>query len=74
MVSQRRNCQAMAAELQQSSQQCLHHFITVGKWCYSKLMDKITLEFWYLLQKNGLDDDTCLIIDESVIRKKGSNQ
>ncbi|WPV67789.1 IS701 family transposase [Chitinophaga sp. LS1] len=71
MVSRRRNCQVMAEELQNTSQQCLHHFITIGKWCYSKLMDRITLDFWHLLQQSGLEDDTCLIIDESGNPKKG---
>ncbi|RFM34712.1 hypothetical protein DXN04_15735 [Chitinophaga silvisoli] len=45
IVSRRRNYQVMAQELQNSSQQCLHHFITNGKWCYSKLMDRITVDF-----------------------------
>jgi hypothetical protein len=34
-------------------------------------MDKIALDFWCLLQRSGLEDDTCLIIDESGNPKKG---
>lgn len=71
MVCRRRNCQVMAQELQNTSQQCLHHFITVGKWCYSKLMDKIMLDFWHLLQRCGQEDDTCFIVDDSGNPKKG---
>jgi SRSO17 transposase len=61
----------MAEELSDVSQQRLHHFITVGKWCYRKLMDKLTVDCWHLLKANGLEDDTCLIIDESGNPKKG---
>lgn len=71
MTCRRRNCQVMAEELSDVSQQRLHHFITVGKWCYRKLMDKLTVDFWHLLKANGLEDDTCLIIDESGNPKKG---
>lgn len=34
-------------------------------------MDKPTVDFWHLLKENGLEDDTCLIIDESGNPKKG---
>lgn len=73
MVCRRRNCQVMSEEVPQASQQRLHHFITVSRWCYRKLMDKITVDFWQLLQQNGLENDTCLIIDESGNPKKGKH-
>jgi SRSO17 transposase len=34
-------------------------------------MDKVTVDFWHLLQQYGLEDDTCLITDESRNPKKG---
>jgi SRSO17 transposase len=73
MVCRRRNCQVMAEELQEGNQQRLHHFITIGKWCYTQLMDKVTVDFWQYLKQQGLEDDTCLIIDESGNPKKGKH-
>ena len=71
LVCNRRNCQLMAEQLQESNQQCLHHFISSAKWKFQKVMDVVTLQFWQCLQDFGLEDDTCLIIDESGIPKKG---
>ena len=63
----------MAEELQQSNQQRLHHFITDSKWDATKVMDTVTVGFYEQLQHLGLKDDTCLIIDESSIPKKGTD-
>jgi len=71
LVCNRRNCQLMAEQLQESNQQCLYHFISSAKWKFQKVMDVVTLQFWQCLQDFGLEDDTCLIIDESGIPKKG---
>lgn len=71
LLCNRRNCQLMAQELQESNQQRLHHFITSSKWSFQQLMDVVTLQFWERLQNLGLQDDSCLIIDESGIPKKG---
>lgn len=73
MLSRRRNCQVMAEDLQQSNSQRLHHFITASKWQYQKVMDAITLRFITQLNRLGLQDDTCLIIDESGNPKKGNH-
>jgi SRSO17 transposase len=71
LLSRRRNCQVMAEELGEGNQQRLHHFISASKWQFSKVMDTVTLLFSELLEKAGLQDDTCLIIDETSIPKKG---
>lgn len=63
----------MAEELQQSNQQRLHHFITTSKWYFSRVMDTVTIEFSDRLQRLGLVDDTCLIIDECGNPKKGKH-
>src|SRR5215211_6229938 len=73
MMCRRRNCQVMAEELQQSNQQRLHHFITDSKWNAAKVMDTVTLGFYEQLQHLGLEDNNCLIIDESSIPKKGTD-
>jgi len=61
----------MAEQLQESNQQRLHHFITTSKWNFRQIMDVVTLQFWKRLQDLGLQDDICLIIDETGIPKKG---
>lgn len=71
LLCRRRNCQVMAEELQESNQQRLHHFITGSKWNFSKLMDTVTIAFSNRLQQLDLDDDTCLIVDETGNPKKG---
>jgi SRSO17 transposase len=55
----------MAEELQESNQQRLHHFITSSKWKFSQVMDAATLAFSERLQQLDLQEDTCLIIDET---------
>ncbi len=71
LLCQRRNCQLMAEELQESNQQRLHHFITASKWGFKRVMDAVTVKFWQVLQNQGLAEDTCLIIDEAGNPKKG---
>jgi SRSO17 transposase len=71
LLCRRRNCQLMAEELQESNQQRLHHFITASKWGFQRVMDVVTMQFWQLLQKKGLAEDTCLVIDEAGNPKKG---
>jgi SRSO17 transposase len=61
----------IAEELQQSNQQRLHHFITSSKWKFSQVMDAVTLAFWQRLQQLDLQEDTCLIVDETGNPKKG---
>ena len=61
----------MAEELQESNQQRLHHFITASKWKFKQVMDAVTLQVWQRLQDLGLQEDTCLIIDEAGNPKKG---
>jgi SRSO17 transposase len=61
----------MAEELQESNQQRLHHFITASKWGFKRVMDVVTLQFWQVLQRQGLAEDTCLVIDEAGNPKKG---
>lgn len=61
----------MAEQLGESSQQRLHHFITASRWEFEKVMDTITVCFWQMLRKAGLETDTCLIIDETGNPKKG---
>lgn len=73
LLCHRRNCQVMCEELQQSNNQRLHHFIANAKWQYQQLMDEVTLLFWQMIQSVGLAEDTCLIIDDSGIPKKGSH-
>jgi SRSO17 transposase len=71
MLARRRNCQVMAEELGESNQQRLHHFISASPWQFQQVMDTVTLQFWELLQRAELDQDTCLIIDETGNPKKG---
>jgi SRSO17 transposase len=73
LVCRRRNCQMMAEELQEGNNQRLHHFITGSRWSFWKLMDAVTIEFWRCLQQRGLEEDTCLIIDETGNPKKGKH-
>jgi len=61
----------MAEELQESNQQRLHHFITASKWGFKRVMDVVTLQFWQVLERQGLAEDTCLVIDEAGNPKKG---
>jgi FOG: Transposase len=61
----------MAEELQESNGQRLHHFISNSRWCFQSVMDVVTLQFWQILQRLGLTDDSCLIIDECGNPKKG---
>jgi len=63
----------MAEELQQSTGQKLHHFISVSKWNPFGVMDAVTISFADQLNQAGLQNDTCLIIDESGIPKKGKH-
>jgi SRSO17 transposase len=71
LLCRRRNCQVMAEELQESNGQRLHHFIANSRWCFQSVMDVVTLQFWQMLQRLGLTEDSCLIIDECGNPKKG---
>lgn len=71
LLCRRRNCQVMSEELQESNGQRLHHFITGSKWCFQRVMDVVTLQFWQMLQNLGLAADCCLIVDDSGNPKKG---
>lgn len=71
LLTRRRNCQVMAEELGQSNQQRLHHFITTSPWQFQQVMDTVTHQFWEFLQRASLQNDTCLIIDETGNPKKG---
>lgn len=71
LLCRRRNCQMMAQELQEFNQQRLHHFITASKWMVSQVMDQVAIRFANTLQQLSLQDDTCLIIDETGNPKKG---
>ncbi len=61
----------MAEELQELNGQRLHHFIANSRWCFQSIMDVVTLQFWQMLQRLGLQEDSCLIIDECGNPKKG---
>jgi SRSO17 transposase len=61
----------MAEELQESNQQRLHHFITSSKWKFSRVMDAVTLAFSQRLEQLELQEDICLIVDETGNPKKG---
>jgi len=73
LLCRRRNCQVMAEELQQPNRQRLHHFITTSKWKFLRVMDYVTVSFAQRLQQLDLQDDTCLIIDETGNPKKGKH-
>lgn len=61
----------MATQLDESNGQRLHHFLTSAKWSADKLMDWVTSSFFELLVSQHLQDDICLIIDETGNPKKG---
>lgn len=71
LLCSRRNCQVMAEELQELNGQRLHHFIANSRWCFQSIMDVVTLQFWQMIQRLGLQEDSCLIIDECGNPKKG---
>lgn len=63
----------MAEELQSSNSQRLHHFITASRWSCQRVMDVVTVQFAEQLKRLNLQEDTCLIIDESGNPKKGKH-
>ena len=73
MICRRRNCQAMAEELPDADQQRFHHLIGQSKWSAQEVMDAVSVHFYKQLQQLDLEDDICLIVDESGYPKKGKH-
>jgi SRSO17 transposase len=57
----------------QSNYQRLHHLIGNSVWNPSELMKSIEINFQKGIQKLGLENEVCLLIDESGFSKKGKN-
>nr|WP_315814456.1 IS701 family transposase [Paraflavitalea speifideiaquila] len=72
MITHRRNCQAMAQEMDGVNDQRLHHLLTQAKWEASGVMDRITVDFYRHLQSYHPDEDIALLLDESSFPKKGN--
>lgn len=73
MTTHRRNCQAMAQELDGINDQQLHHLLTQAKWDAGQVMDKITVDFHEHLQSHHPHEDLALLLDESSFPKKGNH-
>jgi SRSO17 transposase len=64
----KKNMGRMEEAVPDSDEQVLQHFLTDSPWSYRDVMDQVALDTDSIF---GGDRDTCLIIDESGILKKG---
>lgn len=67
--SARRNVERMAEVVPGTDAQALHHFLTHSPWESRPVMDQVARDLDALV---GGDPDTCLVLDESCIAKKGT--
>lgn len=67
--SARRNMERMAEVVPGTDAQALHHFLSNSPWDARAVMDQVACDLDELL---GGESDSCLVIDESCIAKKGT--
>lgn len=67
--SARRNVERMAEVVPGTDAQALHHFLSHSPWEARPVMDQVARDLDSLL---GGDQDTCLLLDETGIPKKGT--
>lgn len=65
----RRNVERMAEVVPGTDAQALHHFLSHSPWDARAVMDQVAADLDALL---GGDQDTCLLLDETCFRKKGT--
>lgn len=65
----RRNVERMAEVVPGTDAQALHHFLSQSPWDPRPVMDKVARDLDSLI---GGDQDTCLLLDETCFRKKGT--
>ena len=70
MGAEKRNMERMAEVVPDSDDQALQNFLTNSPWSERAVMDKVAQDTDALF---GDDADTCLIVDETGIVKKGTN-
>jgi len=63
-----KNMERMAEIVPDSDEQVLQHFLTYSPWSYRSVMDQVASDTDSMF---GDNDDTCLIVDESGIPKRG---
>ena len=66
--AEEKNMERMAEVVPGSDDQVLQHFLTYSPWSYRSVMDQVALDTDGMFGDNA---DSCLIIDESGIPKKG---
>jgi SRSO17 transposase len=65
----RRNVERMAEAVPGTDAQALHHFLSHSPWDARGVMDQVTRDLDAVL---GGEQDTCLLLDETCFRKKGT--
>lgn len=65
----RRNVERMAEVVPGTDVQALHHFLSHSPWDARAVMDQVAADLDAVL---GGDQDTCLLLDETCFRKKGT--
>ena len=65
----RRNVERMAEAVPGTDTQALHHFLSHSPWDARGVMDQVAGDLDAVL---GGDQDTCLLLDETCFRKKGT--
>ena len=66
--SSKSNMEKMAEAIEDSDEQSLQHFLSNSKWSYRDVMNQVARDASDVYQRVP---DTCLIVDESAIEKKG---
>ncbi len=69
MEAKRRNMERMAEVVPNCDDQSLQNFLTNSPWCGRSVLDRIAQDVDDIF---GDDPDTCLLVDESGILKKGN--
>ena len=69
MQAQRRNMERMAEAVPQADAQALQHFLSQSEWDWNPVMAQVATQADALL---GGTADSCLILDETTIPKKGT--
>lgn len=64
----KRNMERIAEKVPEANEQSLHHFVSESAWEEREVLDIVALEADRLL---GGEEDSCLLVDESGIGKKG---
>ena len=70
ITSPKSNMEKMAETIEGSNEQSLQHFLSNSRWSYRDVMNHVAKDASEVYRAGS---DTCLIVDETAIEKKGQH-